>query len=69
MSTNERRPPGLSRALYEEIRARIGDGTYVVGAALPSTRVLAAERGMSRATVSLVYERAGEVETREMDAG
>lgn len=46
----------LSRKLYEEIRAWIADGTYGVGSALPSTRALAAERGLSRGTVSLVYE-------------
>ena len=46
----------LSRNLYEEIRLWIADGTYGVGAALPSTRALAAERGLSRGTVSLVYE-------------
>lgn len=47
---------GLSWTLYEEIRARIADGTYIAGAAMPSTRSLAAERGLSRGTVSLVYE-------------
>ncbi|MBK9132889.1 MAG: PLP-dependent aminotransferase family protein [Betaproteobacteria bacterium] len=47
---------GASRALYDEMRARIADGTYARGAALPSTRALAAERGLSRGTVSLVYE-------------
>ncbi len=52
---NERRT-GLSRALYEEFRARIADGTYAAGTVLPSTRALAAERGLSRATVTLVYE-------------
>ena len=55
-TTDENRRRGLSRALYEEIRARIADGTYAAGAPLPSTRSLAAERGMSRGTVSLVYE-------------
>ena len=55
MSTDERRT-GLSRTLYEEFRARIADGTYAAGAPLPSTRALALERGLSRATVSLVYE-------------
>lgn len=62
---NRRR--GLSRALYEEIRSRIADGTYERGTALPSTRALAAERGLSRGTVSLVYEQLaadGFVETR-----
>jgi GntR family transcriptional regulator/MocR family aminotransferase len=53
---DEDRRRGLSRALYEEIRARIADGTYPAGASLPSTRALAAERGLSRGTVSLVYE-------------
>ncbi|MDH1704303.1 GntR family transcriptional regulator, partial [Comamonas terrigena] len=52
---NERRT-GLSRALYEEFRARIADGTYAAGTVLTSTRALAAERGLSRATVTLVYE-------------
>ena len=47
---------GVGRALYDEFRARIADGTYAVGAPLPSSRALAAERGLSRATVSLVYE-------------
>lgn len=46
----------LGRALYEEFRACIADGTYAPGARLPSSRALAAERGISRATVALVYE-------------
>lgn len=50
------RPQRLSQALYEEIRARIADGTYAAGTALPSTRALATERGLSRGTVSLVHE-------------
>lgn len=50
----ERRDRG--RLLYEEIRARIADGTYAPGSALPSTRACAAERGLSRTTVSTVYE-------------
>jgi GntR family transcriptional regulator / MocR family aminotransferase len=56
MQTNHIRPTGLSRALYEEFRARIADGTYAAGTSLPSTRALAAERGLSRATVTLVFE-------------
>lgn len=59
--------PSRSRALYDEIRARIADGTYAPGLALPSTRALAAERGLSRATVTLVYEQLaadGFIETR-----
>lgn len=56
MPTDDKRRTGLSRTLYEEFRARIADGTYPAGTPLPSTRALAAERGLSRATVSLVYE-------------
>jgi len=65
MPSNTRR--GVSRALYDEIRARIADGTYAAGTALPSTRALALERGVSRATASLVHEQLaadGFVETR-----
>ena len=65
--TTESRRNGLSRALYEELRNRITDGTYAVRTALPSTRALAAERGLSRATVTLVYEQLaadGFIETR-----
>ena len=46
----------LSRALYEEIRAQIFDGVFAAGAPLPSTRSLAEERGLSRSTVTVVYE-------------
>jgi GntR family transcriptional regulator/MocR family aminotransferase len=48
--------PRRGRALYEELKARIVDGTHGAGSALPSTRALAAERGLSRTTVSAVYE-------------
>lgn len=44
------------RDLYEEIKARIIDGTYGAGTALQSTRACADERGLSRTTVSAVYE-------------
>ncbi len=56
MPRSKKRQPGPSRALYEEFRARIADGSYAAGMALPSTRALAAERGLPRATVSGVYE-------------
>lgn len=56
MPKDDERRTGLSRTLYEEFRARIVDGTFPAGTPLPSTRALAAERGLSRATVSLVYE-------------
>jgi GntR family transcriptional regulator/MocR family aminotransferase len=42
--------------LYEEIKARVLDGTYAAGTPLPSTRACADERGLSRTTVSTVYE-------------
>jgi GntR family transcriptional regulator/MocR family aminotransferase len=47
---------GPGRALYEEMKARVLDGTYAAGTALPSTRACAAERGLSRSTVSVVYD-------------
>ena len=58
---------GRGRALYEEIKARVLDGTYGAETALPSTRACAAERGLSRTTVSTVYEQLaaeGFIETR-----
>lgn len=58
---------GCGRRLYEEIKARIADGTDPVGSRLPSTRAFAAERGVSRTTVSVVYEQLtaeGYLETR-----
>jgi GntR family transcriptional regulator/MocR family aminotransferase len=58
---------GRGRALYEEIKARVLDGTYGPNAPLPSTRACAAERGLSRTTVSAVYEQLaaeGFIETR-----
>lgn len=67
MQGNSHQRAGLSGALYDELWARIADGTYAVGSPLPSTRALAAERGLSRATVSLVYEQLaadGFIETR-----
>lgn len=67
MPTNEARHPALTRTLYEEFRNRISDGTFSPGAVLPSTRALAAERGLSRTTVTLVYEQLaaeGFIETR-----
>lgn len=58
---------GRGRALYEEIKARVLDGTYGAGAPLPSTRACAGERGLSRTTVSAIYEQLaaeGFIETR-----
>ncbi|MDB6089662.1 MAG: transcriptional regulator, GntR family with aminotransferase domain [Gammaproteobacteria bacterium] len=56
VNMSDRSHRGRGRALYEEIKARVLDGTYGAGAALPSTRACAAERGLSRTTVSTVYE-------------
>jgi GntR family transcriptional regulator/MocR family aminotransferase len=67
MPTDKARHPALTRTLYEEFCNRIADGTFAAGAALPSTRALAAERGLSRTTVTLVYEQLaaeGFIETR-----
>jgi len=64
---SNRRHPGRGQALYEEIKARILDGTYAAGSALASTRAAAAERGLSRTTVCTVYDQLaaeGFVETR-----
>jgi GntR family transcriptional regulator/MocR family aminotransferase len=58
---------GRGRDLYEEIKARVLDGTYAADTPLPSTRACAAERGLSRTTVSNVYEQLaaeGFIETR-----
>ena len=43
-------------ALYHALRERIASGTSAVGELLPSTRELAASYGLSRGTVTLVYE-------------
>ena len=66
LSTVERHGRGL--ALYEEIKAQVIAGTYASGTPLPSTRACAAERGLSRTTVSAVYEQLaaeGYIETRQ----
>lgn len=47
---------GVSRRLYDALRAQIADGSLRAGAAVPSTRALAAEQGISRTTVTAVYE-------------
>src|SRR5689334_11597277 len=56
VSRHPSRSQSRSRELYEELKARIRDGTYAPGQALASTRACAAERGLSRTTVSAVYE-------------
>src|SRR5438045_1470087 len=47
---------GAGRRLYQMLRRQMDDGTLPVGARVPSTRALAAEFGMSRTTVTTVYE-------------
>ncbi|MDD0814412.1 PLP-dependent aminotransferase family protein [Curvibacter sp. HBC28] len=49
-------PPGAGRRLYALLRAQITDGVLPAGARAPSTRALAAEWGVSRTTVTAVYE-------------
>lgn len=53
--TNEARG-GTTRRIYEALKAQILDGTYGPKDRLPSTRVLAAELGVSRTTVTAAYE-------------
>lgn len=47
---------GQAQAIAAELRAQILAGTLPSGARLPSTRGLAAERGVSRGTVTAAYE-------------
>jgi len=49
-------PDGAGRRVYEHLRTQIADGTLGPGAALPSTRALAADMGVSRTTVTTAYE-------------
>ncbi|PRH86835.1 aspartate aminotransferase [Labrys okinawensis] len=49
------RGPG-ARQIYEALRAQILAGTYGDGSALPSSRALASELGVARATVTSAYE-------------
>ncbi|MBX9795216.1 MAG: PLP-dependent aminotransferase family protein [Burkholderiaceae bacterium] len=48
--------PGAGRRLYEMLRRQLNDGTLSAGEVVPSTRVLAAEHGVSRTTVTAVYD-------------
>ena len=47
---------GVGRRLYDLLRRQMGDGTLPAGGRVPSTRALAAELGVSRTTVTAVYE-------------
>lgn len=47
---------GAGRRIYDLLRGQIADGTRLPGASVVSTRALAAELGVSRTTVTAVYE-------------
>jgi len=47
---------GAGRRIYGLLRTQIANGTLPLGARAPSTRALAAELGVSRTTVTAVYE-------------
>jgi GntR family transcriptional regulator / MocR family aminotransferase len=47
---------GAGRRIYDLLRAQMANGTLPLGARVPSTRALAAELGVSRTTVTAVYE-------------
>ncbi len=49
-------PVPLSRQLATALRQAIAEGSLTAGARLPSTRVLAAELGLARSTVVVVFE-------------
>lgn len=46
----------VGRSLYELLRRQMSDGTRPAGGRMPSTRALAIEYGVSRTTVTAVYE-------------
>ena len=46
----------LYQQIYRHIREEIGEGRIAPGEKLPSTRLLAANLGVSRSTVDLAYE-------------
>ncbi|MBL4714968.1 MAG: winged helix-turn-helix transcriptional regulator, partial [Alcanivorax sp.] len=48
---------GLGQRLYESLRRALIDGQVLAGQRLPSSRVLAAELGVSRRLVVEAYER------------
>ncbi len=52
----QRGAAGVGRHLYDTLRRQMTDGTLSAGARVPSTRALAAELGVSRTTVTSVYD-------------
>jgi GntR family transcriptional regulator / MocR family aminotransferase len=55
-AANGARSSGVGRRLYGLLRRQMSDGTLCASAQVPSTRALAAEFGVSRTTVTAVYE-------------
>src|SRR5262244_1034571 len=53
---DERAAAPLYQQLHDRLRAQITGGQLEAGARLPSTRVLAAQLGVSRTTTALAYE-------------
>jgi GntR family transcriptional regulator/MocR family aminotransferase len=47
---------GTGRRIYDQLRSRIETGTLGPGERLPSTRALAADLGVARSTVVVIYE-------------
>ena len=56
ISANTDRSARTGRRIYESLKSQIADGSFAAGACLPSTRALASELGVSRTTVTAVYE-------------
>lgn len=68
---HERHPgaTGAGRRIYELLRHQMADGTLPLGGRAPSTRALAAELGVSRTTVTAVYEQLAAEGFLETSAG
>ncbi|MGN6579687.1 MAG: PLP-dependent aminotransferase family protein [Bordetella sp.] len=56
LHSSAQRRPSAGRRIYELLRGQMADGTLPPGARVMSTRALAAELGVSRTTVTAVYE-------------
>lgn len=52
----DRPASGTARRIYDFLRTQIADGTLPPGARVPSTRALATELGVSRTTITAVFE-------------
>ena len=56
LPTPTQRRPSAGRRIYDLLRGQMADGTLPPGSPVVSTRTLAAELGVSRTTVTAVYE-------------